>query len=1050
MTKESNALVRKNETGLIWKVILVVLLFITVLTAFRFIWVYMFEDKDDTHITEGELDLRNIELGDDIVGLDGEWEFYPGTFVNKEGDQADEESSFIHVPGNWNNHMHSNDEEEIAYGYGSYRLRILVDPEEEATYSIRVPSVRSSSELYVNGKLLAHSGEVGETKQTYVAENLPYSVYFTDDDGVIDIVIHVANFQDTRGGGLVRSIKFGHEEVLSNRTNISTGLQQLILVILILHSLYAVILYVLGNRDKRLVYFSLFILSATVLLGLSFEEKLIHKWLQISYDASFRLSTITLITIGYFLYKSVEREIPVVWKNQSTVYALACFVSIGSLLILPVHTFLDIQFIYYILMYAAFVLAICAVFRLSIQHIKRNLLLLLSLIAFLNNIFWTFNDLFFGIKVIYYPFDLIIAVICLAGFWFQQYFDIYKEANRISLKLQEADKTKDEFLANTSHELRNPLHAILNMSQVVLEREQDHIQEDSVKDLETVLSVGRRMSTMLNDLLDVMVLKEKTQMLHQQSFHVQSIPNGVFNMLDHMIERKDVTFVNRLPEDFPPVYGDEDRVIQVLFNLLHNSVKHTNEGTISVEGYVESDRAYIIVVDTGAGIDKKTLETIFEPYEQSRKNGSMVEGGFGLGLSISQQLIELHGGLLEVESELGKGSKFNFSLPLSDETIEGDAQTEVAVTTQHITDVAKEREGIAFEGLPLPEMDDAFTSVDRPRVLVVDDDPVNLQVVQSVLSVEKYDMTTVLSGEEALDLLHKKDWDLVIADVMMPNMSGYQLTRNIRKRFTVSQLPVVLLTARNQMKDIEQGFLSGANDYIAKPVDSLELRSRVRALTSVRRSMREHLRMEAAWLQAQIQPHFLFNALNTIMALSEIDPTRMQRVLEAFSDFLRGKFNFQNVDDLISIQDEIELIKAYLYIEKERFGDRLQIEWETDDVSDVYIPPLTIQPLVENAIHHGIMSQIEGGVLRISIQKEDQFVRISVEDDGSGMTQEERERLLQRENEGRTGVGLLNTHLRLKRQFNSGLDISSEQGKGTTVTFTVPLLDEQDDYFLTR
>src|SRR5699024_9841971 len=597
-------------------------------------------------------------------------------------------------------------------------------------------------------------------------------------------------------------------------------------------------------RNKRLVYFSLFMLSSTVLLGLSFGEKLIHKWLSIGYDASFRLSTITLITIGYFLYKSVEKEIPVLWKKQSTVYAFACLVSIVSILILPVHSFLSIQSIYYILLYIAFVLAIYVVFRASIQHIKRNLLLLLSLIAFLNGFLWTYIDMFLGIKVLYYPFDLIIAVICLAGFWFQQYFNIHREANRISIKLQEADKTKDEFLANTSHELRNPLHAILNMSQVVLEREHDRMQENSVKDLEMVLSVGRRMSAMLNDLLDVMVLKEKTQMLHQQSFHVQSIPDGVFNMLDYMIERKDVAFANRLPEDFPPVYGDEDRVIQVLFNLLHNSVKHTNEGTISIEGYVESGRVYIIVADTGVGMDEETLETIFEAYEQSRKNGSMVEGGFGLGLSISKQLIELHGGLLEVESELGKGSKFTFSLPLSDEIIPVDAQSEVAVTTQHISDVAREREGIAFGDLSLPQAQDAFTSVDRPRVLIVDDDPVNLQVVQSVLSVEAYDMTTVLSGEEALNMLLKKDWDLVISDVMMPKMSGYQLTRNIRKRFTVSQLPVLLLTARNQMKDIEQGFLSGANDYIAKPVDSLELRSRVHALTSVRRSMREHLRME--------------------------------------------------------------------------------------------------------------------------------------------------------------------------------------------------------------
>src|SRR5699024_8837771 len=228
----------------------------------------------------------------------------------------------------------------------------------------------------------------------------------------------------------------------------------------------------------------------------------------------------------------------------------------------------------------------------------------------------------------------------------------------------------------------------------------------------------------------------------------------------------------------------------------------------------------------------------------------------------------------------------------------------------------------------------------------------------------------------------------------------------IRKRFTITELPILLLTARTQVESIEQGFNSGANDYVAKPVEPMELRSRVHALTSVRKSMHEHLRMEAAWLQAQIQPHFLFNALNTIMALSEIDPTRLMPMLEAFSEFLRGKFNFKNVDDLVSIQDEIDLIKAYLYIEKERFGDRLQIEWEIDDVEDVSIPPLTIQPLVENAIHHGLMSQIEGGTICIQVQRQKSFVSIAVKDNGAGMSEEVRESLLQKNKGGRTGVGL--------------------------------------------
>src|SRR5690625_1751964 len=132
---------------------------------------------------------------------------------------------------------------------------------------------------------------------------------------------------------------------------------------------------------------------------------------------------------------------------------------------------------------------------------------------------------------------------------------------------------------------------------------------------------------------------------------------------------------------------------------------------------------------------------------------------------------------------------------------------------------------------------------------------------------------------------------------MMPEMSGYELTYKIRERFTMYELPVLLVTARTNRKDIETGFASGANDYITKPVDAIELRARVNALMDLRKSMHERLRIESAWLQAQIKPHFLFNTLNSIIALSRVDVERMNALLQSFSDVLRAKFNFENLNE---------------------------------------------------------------------------------------------------------------------------------------------------------
>lgn len=130
---------------------------------------------------------------------------------------------------------------------------------------------------------------------------------------------------------------------------------------------------------------------------------------------------------------------------------------------------------------------------------------------------------------------------------------------------------------------------------------------------------------------------------------------------------------------------------------------------------------------------------------------------------------------------------------------------------------------------------------DYPRILAIDDEPINLKVIESILDEGKYVITPVLFGEEALNLLDIQEWDLVIADVMMPEMSGYELTRKIRNRFSRSELPVLLLTARNRQEDIKNGFLAGANDYITKPIDSVELRSRVHALTEAKQSFRERI-----------------------------------------------------------------------------------------------------------------------------------------------------------------------------------------------------------------
>lgn len=1018
-----------NKKRKIWFTTIVVVLFIVLLTGFRFQWINKFQESDKQPvIVNGELDLREWDFSEgQTISLNGEWEFLPYELM-PDGSSLNDDwvKKYIQVPGDWSEQL--NPEDQSPYGYASYRLRIFVESDPDQFYSMQVPSVRSSSALYVNGLFSGHSGVVADNAAEADAFNVPYvsSSIRADENGVIDIVLQATNFVDPRSSGLVRSIQFGHENTILASSSLSTLLQLISAILFVVFAIFSCMLYVIGIRDRRFIYFALALLISALSNLMGGDEKVLFQYIQMDYTVSFKLSFISLIIFGWAMVHCVKPQIASLFKLFLPIYTTVSVGAIVVVMILPLAS-LDFASIFSLSYVVISAMITALAFLIGKKEFSGGIWLALASIALASHFGWWAYSLSTGLKVVYYPFDIMIAVICFAGVWFKQYHQIYIETKRFARELQEVDRHKDEFLANTSHELRNPLHSILNMSEAILEREQSTLQGRSVKDLQTVLSVSRRMSTMVNDLLDLTQIKAGDSQLQLQPCSLQAITVGVVDMLDYLVEGKPVQIINQIPKDFPLILADEKRVIQIVFNLLHNAIKFTNQGEIRIQANLKEDCAELIITDTGIGMTEDTIQTIFEPYEQ----GSQGEGGgFGLGLNISRKLVKLHGSTLEVQSVLNKGSTFSFRLPLADlKTIENEGSAIVMSEPSSVE--LNDTTASTFEEQPTSDLESA-------RILVVDDDQINLQVIQTMLDTEGYDIQTVLSGEEALSLLDKKEWDLVIADVMMPQMSGYDLTRRIRERFSVTELPVLLLTARSQPIDIENGFSSGANDYVTKPMEALEFKSRVRALTSVKQSMLEKLQVEAAWLQAQIQPHFLFNALNTIIALSEIDIGRMKKVLEAFSHLLREKFKFYGLNEDVSIENELALIQAYLLIEQERFADRLEVQWEVDENVSCIIPALTIQPLVENAIHHGLMKRPEGGRLTVRISQEDSLIKIMVADNGLGMEPEIVENLLNQTTRRHTGIGLLNTDLRLKRKYGQGLHIESTKGMGTKVFFTIP------------
>ena len=381
------------------------------------------------------------------------------------------------------------------------------------------------------------------------------------------------------------------------------------------------------------------------------------------------------------------------------------------------------------------------------------------------------------------------------------------------------DALKDEFLANTSHELRTPLSGIIGISQSMLDGAGGPLSEDQRHNLSMVVASGRRLASLVNDLLDFSKLRHETIKLSCRPTDLHALTDVVLTVSRALIGKKELRLFNRIDPQVPLAEADEDRVQQILFNLVGNAIKFTLGGAVEVFAQEIEGRLNITVADTGIGIDPEVLEKIFESFAQGSGSVAREYGGTGLGLAITRQLVELHGGTISVESEVGNGSRFTFSLPLSQTTRAMLTVSDAQAISRVIPDVLL--------------TEDASVSSPPPGarthwVLVVDDEPVNVQALSNFLNLANYDVATATSGQEALDyVLSGKPCDLVLLDVMMPRLSGFDVCQRIREVYSPAELPVVLLTAKNRVSDLVTGFGAGANDYLTKPFASEELLARV-------------------------------------------------------------------------------------------------------------------------------------------------------------------------------------------------------------------------------
>ncbi|MCP4129990.1 MAG: response regulator [bacterium] len=551
--------------------------------------------------------------------------------------------------------------------------------------------------------------------------------------------------------------------------------------------------------------------------------------------------------------------------------------------------------------------------------------------------------------------------------------------------LHSADKLKDEFLANTSHELRTPLNGIIGLADSIVSEKNEDLSPEDKKSLSLIIASSKRLAGLVNDILDFSKLRNDDIQLRKRSIDIRSLTDVIIELLKPLKGEKGPELVNAILPGTLPVMADENRLEQVLFNLVENAIKFTESGTVEISALpVEESQSNLTIVvrDTGMGIPLEKQEIIFRYFQQADGTISRAYGGSGIGLTISRQLVELHGGKLWVESEPGKGSKFFFTLPLAGTSLPEE------IVSPGKTLISRIRENGESEAAPaVARADGPDGKVEsKGKILAVDDDLVNLQVVENYLSNNDYSLRIASSGEEALDLVREESFDLILLDIMMPKISGYQVCRVIRELFSIYELPVIMLTARDGISDLVAGFNAGANDYLTKPLNKEELIVRVGTLVTLKQTVMEHKEAKYKLLQERMNPHFLFNALNTIYAYIHAKPEKAAEALQKLSDNYRFLMD-KSFLSIISFEDEWLFVKNYLDMELLRFGYRMSVEMEKKgNFEDVAIPPLSIQPLVENSMKHGLRNLKGKGFIAVYAERVGEKLTIEVVDNGIGLS----------------------------------------------------------------
>jgi two-component system, chemotaxis family, CheB/CheR fusion protein len=382
--------------------------------------------------------------------------------------------------------------------------------------------------------------------------------------------------------------------------------------------------------------------------------------------------------------------------------------------------------------------------------------------------------------------------------------ELIEAKNNAELKTQIAEdamQAKQQFLSNMSHEIRTPMNAIVGFTNVILKTE---LNEKQKQYIEAIRVSGDALIVLINDILDIAKVDSGKMIFEQIPFNLSELITTILSLFEIKIKEKNLQLIEVCDDKIPQIIeGDPIRLRQIILNLMSNAVKFTNKGKITFHislGEEDADSVLIEfkLIDTGIGIPADRIEHIFKDFEQVHQNNETFYGGTGLGLAIVKKLVEIQGGTVSVKSELHKGTEFSFNLRFKK------------------ANTITEQKGIG----------EVEIRMENVKVLVVEDVALNQMLIKIILSDLGCEVEVAENGKIALDKLRENKFDIILMDLQMPEMNGFETTTYIREEMK-SQIPIIALTADVTSADTEKCIAAGMDDYISKPIDEKLLYSKM-------------------------------------------------------------------------------------------------------------------------------------------------------------------------------------------------------------------------------